>query len=405
MTPLWPAETEARVRAAAFNMDKQTAPTEVKFCKKCVVSNQRPRIVFDDEGVCSACRYAEHKRSGIDWDARGKEFKELLDRFRSPHGYDVIVPCSGGKDSSMIAHRLKHEYGMTPLCVSWAPFAYTDIGRQNLDAFIQAGFDVQVFTPDGLVHRKLSRLAFEYLGDPWSPFAFGQVCYPLNVSIQTGIRLIMYGENGEAEYGGDPAANDKPCWDFDDWERVYLKGSGVRDLVDEGIKVGAFDNVHDVSPWYGMPNPTFLKQTKPEFHWWSYYHFWHPQENYYCATEHTGFTANPDGHSEGTYSKYASLDDKYDGFHYWMAFIKFGIGRCTSDASHEIRDGEIDRDEAVALVKKFDGSFPGKHFEEFLEYIGCDRERFYEVADRYRPGHLWDNPRLGVWERKRKVWS
>ena len=45
-------------------------PSTVKFCKRCVVSNQRPRIVFDGEGVCSACRFADHKASGIDWTKR-----------------------------------------------------------------------------------------------------------------------------------------------------------------------------------------------------------------------------------------------------------------------------------------------------------------------------------------------
>ena len=45
-------------------------PSEIIFCKKCTISNQRPRIFFDEEGVCSACRYAEFKRSEIDWQKR-----------------------------------------------------------------------------------------------------------------------------------------------------------------------------------------------------------------------------------------------------------------------------------------------------------------------------------------------
>ena len=45
--------------------EKYGLPDKVKFCKRCVVSNQRPRIVFDQEGVCSACRFAEHKKNVI----------------------------------------------------------------------------------------------------------------------------------------------------------------------------------------------------------------------------------------------------------------------------------------------------------------------------------------------------
>ena len=125
-------------------------------------------------------------------------------------------------------------------------------------------------------------------------------------------------------------------------------------------------------------------------HWFSYYKRWLPQENYYYALEHTGFEANK-GRSEGTYSKYASLDDKTDGFHYYLGFIKFGLGRATSDAAHEIRDGHISREEAVALVKRYDGEFPSRNFDMFLDYIGISEERFHEVIEYYRnkSGHIW----------------
>src|SRR3990167_1700807 len=124
MRPLWSPDIEVRIRAEARSIDQQTAPADVRFCKRCVVSNQRPRIVFDGEGVCSACRYAEHKQR-IDWDVRAVQLAELLNRHRRRGEYDCIVPCSGGKDSSTVAHVLKTQYGMHPLCVKWAPFEYT----------------------------------------------------------------------------------------------------------------------------------------------------------------------------------------------------------------------------------------------------------------------------------------
>ena len=124
------------------NLIKQYGlPEEVKFCKKCTVSNQRPRITFDDNGVCSACNYAEYKRSKVDWATREKELADLCGKHRKSNGeYDVIVPCSGGKDGSYVAHQLKHKYGMNPLTVTWAPLKATELGRKNLDAFIASGF-------------------------------------------------------------------------------------------------------------------------------------------------------------------------------------------------------------------------------------------------------------------------
>jgi len=415
MIELWSDEVEQRVRAEAHSLDEQTTPTEVVFCKRCVLSNQRPRIVFDDEGVCSACRYAETKTDGtIDWLARAVELGHLTAKHRlggedlflqqhgSARGYDVVVPCSGGKDASMIAHRLKHEHGMNPLCVTWAPFKHTDIGWKNMQSFIHSGFDVQMGFPGGIIHRKLARLSMEFIGDPFLPFVWGQLYYPLHIAKHHGINLIFGGENQEAEYGGDPSANNKPGWDFDDWERVYLKGGGARKLLDLGYELGCFSlsELVEATCFYSQP----IVETLPEYHWFGYYRKWHPQENYYYASEHTGFEGNPAGRSTGTYSKYASLDDALDDPHYFFSFLKFGMGRCTSDAAHEIRDGEITREEAVALVRKYDGEYPINCLEEFLPYVGCDEFHFETVCNRFRPSHLWDyNQKTGAWELKHKV--
>ena len=93
------------------------------------------------------------------------------------------------------------------------------------------------------------------------------------------------------------------------------------------------------------------------------------------AAENTGFTANDD-RSEGTYQKYGSIDDKLDGFHFWMAYMKFGICRTTSDAAYEVRDGHITRDEGVALVRKYDGEFPVKYWKDFLGYLDITEKNF-----------------------------
>ena len=99
------------------NLEKQILelPKNVKWCKKCVVSNQRPRVVFDDEGVCSGCLSAYYKNNEVDWEKREQELIDLLDKHRRKDGYwDVLVPSSGGKDSGFVAHQLKYKYNMNP---------------------------------------------------------------------------------------------------------------------------------------------------------------------------------------------------------------------------------------------------------------------------------------------------
>jgi N-acetyl sugar amidotransferase len=360
-------------------------PAEVKFCKKCVITNQRPRITFDSEGICSACRYAERKNSIVNWDERERQLKDLLDRYRKKDGsYDVVVPCSGGKDSAFVAHQLKRTYGMHPLTVTWSPHLYTPIGRNNLDNFIASGFDNILGTPNGKVHRQLTRLAFELLGDPFQPFIYGQKAFPMLIATRLKIPLIMYGENGEVEYGGDAKNEDSPEHNLhDDLVKHYFSGIGPLEWTQYGIAK------KDIA-MYMPPPEEEMEAAKIKCFFFGYYKKWIPQENYYYAVENTGFQANPEGRSEGTYSKYASLDDQIDGFHYYMAYVKFGLGRATSDAAHEIRDGHLTREEGITLVRKFDGEFPKKYYNTFLEYTGLSDKEFWEIVDSWRSPHLWD---------------
>lgn len=373
-------------------------PGEVKFCKRCTVSNQRPRIVFDEEQVCSACRFAEHKNTRIDWKQREKELIDLAKRYkRTDGGYEVIVPSSGGKDSAFVAHELKYKYGMNVLTVTWSPHLYTDIGFRNFQSMIQVGgLDNILGTPNGIIHRKLTRIAFEVLGDPFQPFIYGQTNFPMQIAVRYNIPLIMYGENGEVEYGGDMKNAFKPTRDYrTDHKKHYFSGIAPEDLVAYGI------DPEELRP-YLPPSHEELERNKTEIHFYSYYKKWVPQENYYYAVEHTGFTASP-FRNEGTYSKYASLDDKIDGFHYYLGFIKFGIGRATSDTAHEIRDLHITREEGVELVKKFDGEFPERYFKEFLNYVDISEEYFWEVVDSFRSPHLWEETKDG-WRLRHQVY-
>jgi hypothetical protein len=151
------------------------------------------------------------------------------------------------------------------------------------------------------------------------------------------------------------------------------------------------------------PTHSKIQSNNTEIHFLGYYKFWDPQENYYYCKERTGFNPNTE-RSEGTYSKYASLDDQIDGFHYHLGFIKFGIGRTTSDTAHEIRDGKITREEGIALVKKYDGEFPRKYLQKFLEYVQISEDEFFEVIDSWRSQHLWETEN-GVWKLKHTIYE
>ena len=392
-------------------------PEVVRFCKLCVISNQRPSstvefthklsdnkktISFDEDGICDACRFNIQKHTVIDWDQREKDLETLLEKHRNKKGYNVVVPGSGGKDSAFTSHILKYKYGMNPLTVTWAPHLYTQLGWENFQNWIHVGgLDNILFTPNGKLHRFLTRQAFLNLLHPFQPFIVGQRLIGPLIAEKFGIDLVMYGEN-QAEYGNSISENEDPKMDkgfftTEDASSIVLGGLSIKEIINQ-----TDFNINDFSPYL----PIFKgsqAQKSMEVHYLGYYLKWDPQECYYYAVENTGFNSN-DQRTEGSYSKYSSIDDKIDPFHYFTTLIKFGLGRASYDASQEIRNHKITRDEGVELVNKLDTEFPNRYFKEFLEYIGISEVEFLSTIDKFRPEHLWEN-RNGVWILRNRVTS
>ncbi|UCG70794.1 MAG: N-acetyl sugar amidotransferase [Thermoplasmata archaeon] len=394
---------------------KYGLPEEVVFCKGCVMSNQRPSstvefrhgrdhkhktLHIDEEGICDACRFAAQKQN-IDWESRERELLKLLDKYRRNDGYyDCIVPGSGGKDSGYAAHILKYKYGMHPLTVTWPPIIYTDVGWENFRRWIDVGgFDNICFNYNGRIHALLTRLAIENLLHPFQPFIIGQKNLAPKIAVKYGVPLVFYGEN-EAEYGNPYADNmkslrDKSYYSLKHLSEIQLGGVSVLELFEKyNLKR---NDIQSYLPVHGDE----LEKSNIEVHYLGYYLKWTPQEAYYYSVEHTGFQANP-VRTEGTYSKYNSLDDRIDGLHYYTTYIKFGLGRASYDASQEIRNKHLTREEGIALVRRFDGEFPKKYFHEVMDHIGMSSERFLELCDEHRSPHLWKKEN-GEWKLRYQV--
>ena len=381
-------------------------PKKVEFCSKCVYSNQLPSSIpeylhkpsregakyinfrknLKGENICSACDVAELKKN-INWKKREKELLKLLNKHRRKNGeYDCVVPGSGGKDSVYASHILKYKYGMNPLTVTWPPILYTDYGYENYKNWIEiGGFDNIAFKQNGHVIKLLTRLSIENLLHPFQSFILGQKNIGAKIAAKYKIPLVFYGES-DAEYNNPisefGSTRDHKYWFSNKSDKYYLAGLPISELINK-YKL----KYSDLKPYLPIEKKE-IKGIDIQVNYLGYFLKWVPQEAYYYAVENTGFEANP-VRTEGTYSKYNSLDDKTDGFFYYTRWIKFGVGRAMMDSAQEIRNQHIDREEGLALINKYEGEYPSRYEKEFLEFINLERDEFLDICDEFRSPHLW----------------
>jgi N-acetyl sugar amidotransferase len=349
----------------------------------------RPRIVFDADGVCNACRHAEDKQR-VDWEARRREFVALIEPYRSARSdWDCIVPWSGGKDSSAIAFRLKHDFGMNPLLVTFSPLLPTEVGSANREMLIRLGFDHLFFRPNQRVHRSLTRRFFVERGNPKVAWDAGVNVVPVMLAVKLGIPLVFYAEHGESEYGGRVLSEESKKIRNVTEVVEHQIGDDPRNWVDEQVSQA------DLNP-YVYPPPAAIAQVGVKALYFGYFFRWSMLENFEFIRSKMPFATHPGGRTPGTFTAFDSLDDKSDNLYYYMQFIKFGFGRAVRDACRMIQNQQMTRDEALALARTYDGEFPEEHLDDVLAYMDMDRAELCRIVDLHRNPELWHHQN-GEW--------
>jgi len=371
------------------------AGEKIFTCKKCLTLSTRPRAQFDDDRVCNACRWAKYKKNKIDWEKRWGQLEKLCDQYRCKDGarWDVLVPCSGGKDGSYVAYMLKNKLDMHPLCITMKPQMQTEIGRKNLESFIESGFDHFLITPNPQIYQKLAKRGLIEQGRPKMPFVTGISLLIINFAMRFNIPFIMYGEEGEEEYGGSTSQVGKYQITKDYLINYYYSGYNPTEYLDQFSK--------EELKWWIMPSEEDLNKAGLFLSHWSHYENWDPYKHYLVAKKYCGFQELPQ-RSVGTYTNFAQLDDDLQDLHAYLMYIKFGFGRCWSDACIDIRRGAMDRKQAISLIKAYDGEFPDKLLDKYLDYFKMNEQEFWDVVDSFRSPDIWRKVN-GEWKLKFEI--
>ena len=352
----------------------------LRFCKTCLYPDSKPDLVFDEEGVCAACRNFASRRQ-VDWEQRRRDFLELMETYRSRDGsnYDCMVPVSGGKDSTYQVLRLL-ESGMNPLCVTATTDSLSEIGRRNIENIKKLGVDHIEVSANPVIRRQLNRLALIEIGDISWPEHVTIFTIPVRIAVQMGIRLIIWGENPQHEYGGPASASENNVLDRR-WLEEFggLLGLRVSDIPEMGDY-----KAHNLIQ-YTYPSDEDLKRVGVTAIFLGYYFPWDGYANAIYA-QAFGLETLPTN-VEGSLANYENLDNYQTGIHDYFKYLKYGFGRATDIANNHIRRGRLSRPDAVRLVARHDGQFPwtclGRPLEEILGEIGMTLEEFAQVCDRF----------------------
>ena len=369
------------------------------YCKECLMPHTRPRQTFNENGVCGACDWNKEKKNKIDWNLRWKELEEVCERHkkRNKGRHNVIVPYSGGKDGATIAYMLKNKLGMNPLCITIRPPLEEEIGIQNIQNFIQKGYEHLMITPNREIDRLIDKDNFINRGIPMHAFMISVQTAIYRASIIYDIPFVMYAEEGESEYGGSKNLRNKKTYAKEEGIKYYLSGLDPDTYIEKFKKDDLF--------WYTYPSDDDLKNKNlPELYHWSYFKEFVNYDHYLIAKEHCGLLEKTE-RNQGSIENFSVTDTYLIRLYYYLMYLKFGFGRTTMEVTNEIRRGSMSRNQAINIAKKFDGEPPDEnHIKKYLEYYSMNENEFNEVIDKWANKNLFYKNNENTWTPKFEIY-
>ena len=372
----------------------------VAYCAKCVTPNTWPDAVFDDDGVCLPCRYAESLASA-DWGARKVELDGISEWGRtSKRGvYDCIIGVSGGKDSLRQAFFARDDLGLNPLLVScvYPPEQQTQRGADNLSNLVEQGFDLHLVGPAPQVSKRLTQYSFLRFANIFKASELVLYASLPRVAVAYGIPLIFLGENPALAFGGSVGSISSDG----NKQRFHntLAGGKLETWLESGLTAKEMN-------WYKYPSEHDFERAQLRIVYLGYYmRDFNDIANGAFALAHgleerTGLDALPE--ETGSLNAFEAVDDDFVHVNQMIKHLKLGFGKVVQQASVQLRLGKMTREEAIEVVDKYDGRCSERYIDHFCRYIDISKEKFREVVDEARNTDLWQLNNRGDWELRYK---
>lgn len=360
------------------------------YCKKCLMPDTRPGSIFDKEGVCQSCLNYE-KRHTINWDKRNEELRKLCDKYRRKDGfYDCVIPVSGGKDSHFLLHTIKVDMGMNPLLITVGdPFTKTKAGLKNFlnlgDSF---GCDHILFNLSIDLFRRVTKTAFEELGEPLRFVEATIYTVPLKMAIKLGIPLVVFGENSAYEYGTTDKESDSAM----EYILRIFKAIDIDFWLQRGI---SRKEINTIIP----PTEEEMRKVKPEVIFMSYFSPWSSTKHLEIAKRYGFRDLAHEWRREGCIEDFEQIDSVAYLVHLWLKYPKFGFQRTSDIASRRVREGMLSLSEAKKLIMKHDHKLDQRAMDDFINFLGYTPKEFWNIVERFWNREIFEKVE-GVWKLK-----
>ncbi len=354
----------------------------------------RPGIKFQN-GVCTGCINFE-KQKTTDWNLRKNQLEKLCNRYRNKNSdYDCAIAISGGKDSHFQVYFIKEVMKMNPVLLTVGNIDSTETGKSNLENISETfGCDIISHIPNRNVLKKITKITFERYGFPTWYVDSLIYAFPIKMTINLNLELLIYGEDVNYTYGGKydeetPSALLQP------------KNDVVKPIHDELIDEGVVSKKELNSS--RIPTLEFCKQHNFNPIYLSYFTPWNSHRNFEIAKRWGFRHLGHEYKKENTIEDYNSIDSITYLLSEFLKYTKYGHASATQMASRWIRYGMTTREEMIPIVKKLDGVLDQGIVDGFCSFADISVKKFYEILDKWYNPELFEQDQYGLWHKKFEV--
>lgn len=346
----------------------------IQYCIRCCIPATQEGVKFDEMGICQACQSSEQKIH-IDWVEKENQLRKILEQAKENSGnnYDCIVPISGGKDSTFQLHVLTKVYGMKPLAVTFSHNWFSETGWYNLlNSLEKFNVDHIMFTPNRDLVNRLARRSLEQIGDTCWHCHAGVGVFSTQVAVRFNIPLLIFGESIAEASGRSSYKN--PLMEFN--ADYLLKVSTKRNPIE---MVCDYISEKEMKPFF-FPTIEEMEKAGIRLMHLGDYIFWDDERQMEFVRDNYGWKETE---IEGTYKGYKSAECIMPGMHDFTNYLKRGFGRATYQASVDVRNGLLSREEGFELANQYDREIP-ESLEYYLSITGITKEEFYKMMKERR---------------------